>query len=194
MSPDIDTVRSTALLLGPLVFGILQQLITEPPARDWHTKLNKSPYRPPTAVFPLVWTWSYLSLGYASYVVHTQINGLPLKLLTAVYSVHLILLNLWNFLFFSMRRIDYALNCLLLIDISASVLLVCVWTLVPFAAALCLPYFCWLLELTYLNIYMFRNNVTPHLIGARKEDILRAHRTPYYEQQSQVVPQLKRRQ
>lgn len=158
MQLDMDTATSTALLLGPLVFSFLQQIKTESSSRLWHSTLNKSPYRPPNIVFPVAWTWSYLSLGYASLLVYTQIKGIPLNILTVFYGIHLILLSLWNTFFFS-RRINYALNCILLIDISASILLVCVWTVVPFAAALCLPYFFWLLELTYLNIYMFRNNV-----------------------------------
>lgn len=190
MQPDIDTLRSTILLLTPLVLGLLQQIITEPPARSWHTKLNKSPYRPPAAIFPLVWTWSYLSLGYASHVVESEVKGLSLKLLTIVYVIHLVLLNMWGFLFFSYRRLDYALNCILLIDITASVLLASVSTLVPFAAALCLPYFCWLLELTYLNIYMFRNNASPHLVGASKEQVLREYNANVNEH-AQVVPEFK---
>lgn len=208
---DGDSVRSTALLLGPLLFGILQQLITEPAARTWHRKLNKSPYRPPCTLFPLIWTWSYLSLGYASYLVFTDMQGtgIALSLLTIVYGGHLMLLNLWNVIFFSMRRIDYALNCLLLVDMTASILLVCTWALVPFAAALCLPYFCWLLELTYLNIYMFRNNVAPHLIDVTKYQVLHAYNyagneeednscrrrvtnpNVYENHNSQVVPQFK---
>lgn len=181
MQPDFETVRATALLLSPLVLGLLQQILTEPPARAWHSKLNKSPYRPPTAVFPLVWTWSYLSLGYASHLVEASVRDLPLRLLTVVYVVHLALLNSWGVFFFSLRRIDYALNTLLLLDLTASVLLASVSTLVPFAAALCLPYFCWLLELTYLNVYMFRNNVAPHLVGATKDEVLRAHSSGYHE-------------
>lgn len=175
MQPDFDTLRSTSLLLCPLVFGLLQQLLTEPSARFWHTKLNKSPYRPPTVVFPLVWVWSYLSLGYASHLVQSSISGLPLKLLAIIYGIHLVLINSWGFFFFTFRRIDHALNVMLLVDVSAMVLLASVSTLVPFAAALCLPYFCWLLELTYLNIYMFRNNESAHLVGLTKEQVFEAY-------------------
>lgn len=176
MQPDAETVRSTILLLLPIVLGLLQQIVTEPPARSWHLKLNKCPSRPPAAVHPLVWTWSYLSLGYASHLVDLQVEGVPLVLLSTIYVIHLMLLNGWGVLFFTMRRIDYALNCMLLIDITASVLLMAVSTMVPFAAALCLPYFLWLLELTYLNVYMFRNNVDTHLVGMSKEDVLKAYK------------------
>lgn len=108
-------------------------------------------------------------------MVYNSVTDLPLLLLTTMYIIHLTLLNSWGPVFFTLRRIDWALNVLLMLDLSASVLLASLSTLAPFAAALCLPYFCWLLELTYLNIYMFRNNADPHLWGQTKEEVLSAH-------------------
>lgn len=127
-------------------------------------------------VFPLVWVWSYLSLGYASHLVRGTIGGLPLQLVGLIYVVHLMLINSWGFFIFSFRRIDYALNVMLLVDVSAMLLVATVSMLVPFAAALCVPYFCWLLEMTYLNIFMFRNNAGSHLVGLSKEEVFQAYR------------------
>lgn len=179
-TPDIDTVRASALLLAPLVLGLLQHIMTEPPARSWHTKLNKSPYRPPPWVFPIVWIWSYLTLGYASHLVERSLkqHRTFLIVLGTLYSIHLALLTAWGFVFNALRRIDHGLNVILLIDMSAFVLLLAIWNIVPFAATLCIPYFLWLLHLTHLNIYMFRNNVTTHWTGITKQQVLRQHETP----------------
>lgn len=178
--PDADTIRASALLITPLVLGLLQHIMTEPAARSWQSTLNKSPYRPPPWVFPIVWTWSYLTIGYSSHLVERNLNqnqGL-LYVLSTVYAAHLVLVTCWGFMFYSLRRIDYALNVMLLIDISATMLIVSVWNIVPFAATLCLPYLLWLFHLTYLNIYMFRNNVSTYWATVSKEQVLLQHQTP----------------
>lgn len=170
----------TALLFGPLLLGVFQQLATEPPARAWHRSLHKSPCRPPGYVFPIAWVWCYLSMGYASYLVYTDVPPSAARTAVAVlYASHQVLLNSWGLCFFTIRRIDYALNVIVALDMLLAVLLVAITSLLPFAAALCLPYFCWLLELTYLNMYMFRNNdqsITQ--LGMTKDEIVAAHAAP----------------
>lgn len=171
----------TALLFGPLLLGIFQQLATEPPARAWHHSLHKSPCRPPAFVFPLAWTWSYLSMGYASYLVYTDTTPSALRTaVTALYLLHHCLLNSWGPCFFVFRRMDYALNVLVALDVLVALLLVGVGAVLPFAAVLCLPYLFWLLELTYLNMYMFRNNdmATAAIARQTKAQIVAAHAAP----------------
>lgn len=117
-------------------------------------------------------------MGYASYLVYTQVPpSLPRHIVSALYGAHLALLNSWGFFFFTLRRMDSALDVMVTLDVLLTVLLVAVSTMVPFAAILCLPYFCWLLELTYLNMYMFRNNDQGSVRdwGATKERVLASH-------------------
>lgn len=114
-------------------------------------------------------------MGYASYLVYLQVPPcLPRHILTVLYGVHLVLLNSWGFCFFTLRRMDTALDVMVTLDVILTVLLVGVSMMVPFAVVLCLPYFCWLLELTYLNMYMFRNNDQQSVRewGASKERVL----------------------
>eukprot|EP00177_Eucheuma_denticulatum_P006484 GFKZ01011802.1.p1 GENE.GFKZ01011802.1~~GFKZ01011802.1.p1 ORF type:complete len:198 (-),score=24.39 GFKZ01011802.1:126-719(-) len=170
------TMETTLLLFSPLILGLLQQFAFEPGARGWHTRLHKSPYRPPNFVFPLAWTWCYLSMGYASYLVYVESVSRVAKLgLGVLYGVHMVLLNGWGFVVFVMRRLDWGLNVLVALDVLVTVLLVGGGIVVPFAAVLCLPYFCWLLELTYLNMYMYRNNDRESVAewGAVKKEVQR---------------------
>lgn len=119
-------------------------------------------------------------MGFASYLVYTNASASPVRTAVAVlYGAHQVLLNSWGLCFFAMRRMDYALNVILALDVLLAMLLVAVSTLLPFAAALCLPYFCWLLELTYLNRYMYRNNNgSAGGLGMTKEQIVVAHAAP----------------
>lgn len=117
-------------------------------------------------------------MGYASYLVYNQVPPcVPRYILTLLYGMHLVLLNSWGFCFFTLRRMDAALDVMVTLDVVLTVLLVGVSVMVPFAAVLCLPYFCWLLELTYLNIYMFRNNDQRSVgeWGASKERVSEHH-------------------
>lgn len=132
-------------------------------------------------------------MGYSSYLVYTTVSDMiPLLVTGALYILHIALLNSWGFFFFHLRRVDLALNALLALDVLASWLLISVSTIMPFAAVLCLPYFCWLLELTYLNMYMYRNNDQADILGFTKEDVIAAHEEPLREMaplREAVVPQ-----
>lgn len=175
LQPDRETMWSTGLLLTPLVLGLLEIIVLEPSARAWHMTLNKSPYRPPNALFPLVWTWSYLSLGYASVRVAESVSGMPLAALGACYGVHLALLHVWGVCFYAQRRLDWALNVILVVVATMALLLAALCQVAPLVAVLCMPYFCWLLELTYLNIYMFRHNDSSRWSGASKKEVMQAY-------------------
>lgn len=172
-SEEYSPMLITGLLFGPLLLGITTQKLTEPPARKWHTRLHKSPYRPPNIVFPIAWIWCYVSMGYASYLTMLEAPDNMWKwIVGCIYGLHLIMLNSWGWAFFVYRRMDWGLNIMVTLDVLTSTLLIAVSTLVPFAAVLCLPYFGWLLELTYLNIYMFRNNdqMSVEQIGEEKKE------------------------
>lgn len=171
----------TALLFGPLVAGLATHAALEPPARAWHQALRKSPYRPPAFVFPVAWVWSYLAMGYASALVRERAaRGPALPALAAAYLAHHALLLAWAPLCFVARRLDWALAALVALDALVAALLAAAAALAPLAAVLCLPYWCWLLELTYLNAYMLRHNDRA-LVGwaaQTKEQVVAAHAAP----------------
>lgn len=166
-----------ALLLGPLLLGVMQHAMSEPPARSWHRRLRRSPYTPPGAAFPLIWTWCYLSLGYASWVTW---RALPQPLaahpralaLAAAYGVHLLLLNSWGHVFFTRRRLRAAVGVMCALIATGAALVAAVLPLAPFASALCGPYLAWLVELTYLNWYMCAHNPGAALYGATKDEVV----------------------
>lgn len=179
----------TALLFGPLLLGLFQHLRLEPIARLWYSTLKKSPYRPPSFVFPVAWTWSYLSIGYASYLVYradSESAVISVALSVPLYLVHIGLQNAWIYFFMTCRKVSWGMNIMLALVVTASWLLVSVYCIDHFAAALCLPYFCWLLELTYLNMFMERNNAD----SLSKEEIIRAHGKRYEMCTDGIVPVL----
>jgi hypothetical protein len=95
----ITTMSAPALALGPalltpLVVGVAVQARLDPPARRWHSRLRKAPARPVAAAFPVVWTYSYLALGFASYLVWKVCHRLVVYLLSScsAWCVHLLYL------------------------------------------------------------------------------------------------------
>ncbi|PXF44590.1 Tryptophan-rich protein TspO [Gracilariopsis chorda] len=169
----------TALLFGPFLLGVLQMLALEPRARSWHTTLRKWPYRPPGVVHPVMWTWSYLSIGYASYLFYTSASSRPSLLLNAaLYGVHMALLNSWGLVFYHLRRIDVACKIMLMLDVVVALSLPALATAHTLPAVLCVPYLCWLLMLTYMNWYMMVHNEHATHMSASKQQLLAQHRAP----------------
>jgi tryptophan-rich sensory protein len=76
-----------------------------------HTQDIKKPsWRPPNFVFPIVWTFLYLSMGYASYLVWRDggetLNG-PAGLPLTLFAITLFLNYAWSYIFFFYHNLKW---------------------------------------------------------------------------------------
>lgn len=190
-----DAWALAVALLAPLAVGLLVHCTVEPPARAWHYTLRKSPMRPPAAAFPLVWTYAYLAMGYASYLVWKDVRvayreqGIDSafaalwSLELVLHYIHVLLLQLWQTVTMGAHFLGGGLLVMLLLDIYVPALIALWSPLVPTAGYLLLPYLGWLLVLTHLNYYMWLHNPPSSQMGATKDQIelehtqARVHRT-----------------
>lgn len=164
----VDAFQIGALLFGPLILALAQHRVLEPRAAAWHVTLNKSPNRPPAITFPILWTWSYVTLGYTSTLMYARAGWM----LKTLYIVHLGLHHVWGVLFLHFRRI-HAAAILLMGQLFIGGVLVGMTTYVDaFAGVLCGPYVMWLAVLAYLNVYMAQHNeASARLYGRGKAGV-----------------------
>lgn len=156
-----DLVRLAIAVVVPQLVGVLGALAGPVSAGDWYRSLARPEWRPPDAVFGPVWTFLYLLMGIASFLVWRELGGsrdpLVLRAL-GLYGVQLVLNLAWSWLFFGLRSPLAGL-----MDIAA-LLVVLAFTAHAFfqvstpAGLLMLPYLLWVLFALALNAAIWRMN------------------------------------
>ncbi|CAH7667778.1 peripheral-type benzodiazepine receptor [Phakopsora pachyrhizi] len=149
----------TFSILTPLTIGSLTGLITKSSVNDWYPDLRKPKLNPPRWLFPIAWTYLYVSMGLGSHLIYrTLLNGTSslemiqiAEKVLRLYYIQLGLNFIWTPLFFGLRRPDLAL--LDIIGLTGTVLTMTnlsrrVNTKVTY---LFIPYALWVSYATYLN-------------------------------------------
>jgi len=143
-------MHSAAALAGFIVVVAIAALsggVFQP--GDWYEALRKPPLTPPNWVFGLAWSFLYLCIAVAAWLVWRARRGATMPL--ALWALQLVLNALWSVLFFGLHRPGIAL-----IEIAVLLALVVATTFAFFrvrslAGALLVPYVVWLGFATYLN-------------------------------------------
>jgi len=126
----------------------------------WFVNLNKPSFNPPGYLFAPVWTFLYLSMGFASYLVYKNGDGFrgsarwPLVL----YLVQLALNWAWPPIFFGHKELGW--GAIEIITLLVTAILTGYWfyRIKPLAGYLFIPYILWLCFATTLNVQIWRLN------------------------------------
>lgn len=118
---------------------------------NWYEGLQRAPWNPPNAAFPIVWTVLYAMIAVAGWLIFSA-QDTSLKLL---WTAQLLLNGMWSWIFFGQHWVGIAL-------LEIVVLVVVVLLLIKrsfdakqtLAACLHGPYLVWLLLATSLNAYI----------------------------------------
>ncbi len=139
-------------LLVPQLAGALGTIFTSAAISTWYATLVRPTLAPPNWVFGPVWTFLFVLMGIALFLVWRQgiaVKGVRIALI--LFAIQLVLNVLWSAVFFGIKDLGLAL-----IEISALWLAI-VATIVAFrrvsskAALLLVPYLLWVSFATYLN-------------------------------------------
>lgn len=122
---------------------------------SWYEGLRKPAWTPPKWAFPVVWSILYVMIGYAGWLVWTQIGW---SLSMALWALQLVANALWSYLFFGQRRMDLALVDVTILWLAIAAFILTTWTVVPVAALLFLPYLLWVSAAAGLNHSVRRLN------------------------------------
>lgn len=130
-------------------FGVLA------PPGNWYAALNKPAWNPPAWIFGPVWTFLYLLMAVAAWMVWKRGGwGVPLWL----YLFQLALNAAWTPVFFGAHQIGMALAVIILLWISILVTMISFLRVTRVAGMMLLPYLAWVSFATFLNYTLWRMN------------------------------------
>lgn len=121
----------------------------------WYTALAKPRWKPPGGVIGPAWVVLFSLMGYAAWSVW-RLDGLGWPL--ALFLAHLPVNWVWSWLMFGRRRIDLAAKHILFLWGAILAVVLGFATVSLFAAALLVPYLCWVGYAAALNRAIVRLN------------------------------------
>ena len=123
---------------------------------EWYKNLKKSKFTPPNIVFPIAWTFLYITIALSAglYANEEVNNKRSIRNFNYIFFLQLFLNWLWSYLFFYKQNIKLAFYCLIALIISIILL---IFMMKKYGLIL-LPYLGWCLFALYLNYYILMNN------------------------------------
>lgn len=153
--------RSTPLLwfvLAAFAAGAIGSVATFSSVTTWYPTLNKPTWTPPSWLFGPVWTFLYLTMGFATWRVWRWAkpqDGLPI---VRWYASQLALNALWSVLFFGLRKPGFALIDIVALWVVLVSMLVTFVRIDRISGALWLAYVAWVSFAAALNTAVWRLN------------------------------------
>lgn len=150
-----DLMGFVAFVLLCFGVSVLGGRVTGPALRPWYESLAKPPWTPPGWVFGPVWVVLYPLMAIAGWTVWREGRS---RVAVLVFLLQLALNGVWPWLFFGLRRPDWAF-----VDIAALVVAIAVTIAVFYpvrrrAAFLLVPYLAWVVFAAALNLAIWRLN------------------------------------
>jgi benzodiazapine receptor len=122
---------------------------------DWYASLNLAPWTPPNIAFPIVWGFLYLIIALAGWTIFSHDDSR----LKQLWVAQLLINAAWSWLFFAQHWVAIALIDILVLDLLVSLLVAwCFKAALKSAAWMLMPYLCWILLASTLNIYVLLMN------------------------------------
>jgi translocator protein len=125
---------------------------------DWYKAIVKPSWNPPGWIFGPVWTFLYISMAVAAWLVWLRRGENGIYLALGIYAGQLVLNALWTAIFFGWHKMGLAFVDILLLDILIAACVFLFWPISRPAALLMVPYFLWVSFAAFLNLTLWRMN------------------------------------
>lgn len=123
----------------------------------WYAALRKPAWTPPNWAFPLVWSVLFCTIAVSGWLVW-EAAGLAAWQALSLYAVHLIVNAAWSFLFFGMKRLDWAMIEVVCLWLMIAALIASFSQFSTAAALLLAPYLAWVSVAAALNFRLLQLN------------------------------------
>jgi tryptophan-rich sensory protein len=159
MSRNSKWIRDTlGLAVWLLLSGLAALMGAQFGPGDWYTQINKPDWTPPSWVFGPVWTFLYLSMAVAAWLVWRSGGWKANRKELSCYLAQLAANGLWSWLFFGERLIGLAFLDILVMLIMIAVTTVLFWKKSAIAGVLMIPYLLWVGFAAALNYRLWALN------------------------------------
>lgn len=143
-------------LFIPLLIGFIGSWFTTPAIDTWYVSLAKPSFNPPNWIFGPVWTFLFILMGLALFlIVRRKKFNRPAVL---VFALQLLLNLLWSFLFFGLHSPLLAFGEIILLWLAILATIIIFYQQRPLSAYLLLPYLAWVSFAAFLNFSIWRIN------------------------------------
>ena len=150
--PRLALVGMVAFCLGVAGIG---GLATAPNIPTWYAGLVKPAWTPPGWIFGPVWSFLYLSMAVAAWLVWRRGNALvPLTL----FAIQLAFNAAWSWLFFGLHSPGAAFIDVVFLWAAIAATMLVFWFRSTIAGLLFMPYLAWVSFATVLNFTIWRLN------------------------------------
>lgn len=118
---------------------------------QWYTQIARPDWTPPNWLFGPVWTFLYVAMAVAAWLVTRSGGWQGNRLALGLYLMQLLLNALWSWLFFGEHLIGLALIDIVCLFVLIAVVMVLFWRVRRAAGLLMLPYGLWVGFAAVLN-------------------------------------------
>jgi tryptophan-rich sensory protein len=148
----LGLIAFVLLCFGVSIFG---GMVTAPALRPWYESLAKPPWNPPGWVFGPVWAILYPVVAIAGWTIWREGRS---RVAVLLFLLQLAMNAAWPWLFFGLRRLDWALVEIVALVAAILVTIVVFYRLRRRAAFLLVPYLAWVVFAAALNLALWQLN------------------------------------
>jgi tryptophan-rich sensory protein len=156
-------MRSTLIFLlflaASFATAAIGGIATGPGVRDWYPSLNKPPWNPPAWIFGPVWTFLYLCIAVAGFLVWRKAGFSGAKGTLLLFTLQLILNAGWSWVFFGMRQPGWAFAEIIVLWIVILATTIALFRVSQPAGGLFIPYLAWVTFASVLNGTIWQLNL-----------------------------------
>ena len=159
-----DAIALVLSIMLPIAAGGVGAIFTSEAIPTWYAAIEKPAWNPPPWLFGPVWTFLYITMGFAAWLVWRSGRGQAVavkhRVRTAllVYAAQLGANAAWSPLFFGAKRIDLALAVIALLLVLIVVTIYRFYQVNRLAGLLLVPYLVWVTFATVLNATIWQLN------------------------------------
>lgn len=133
-----------------IVYGVafLGSLFTD--TGNWYDSIKPS-ITPPNYIFPIVWNILFFLIAISLYISYSKAKKNEKKPVRIVFGINLLLNMFWSFLFFKIKRPDFAFFELIILWLSIISMIYTLYKIDKKASYLLVPYLIWVSFAGVLN-------------------------------------------